>query len=228
MDNALCGGGDPGAGITSTAVPISASAVNMIKAAIFMGDPRWQYGLAYQVGTCRAGGVSPPAHVFRMTETIVANPYFSSMLALLDSSAPTRARSNPTVTPQTPTAVLATVKLPTRAMSASTANRLLPSSTASSAPATAEATPEEEILEEATMVAAATARQNGANAVAKDGLDQLAANREVLVKRRTNGTLSACKGSAMKQMHLAATLLNIGQSRDPTWLKNGNSLAENE
>ncbi|KAL2107951.1 hypothetical protein VUR80DRAFT_4446 [Thermomyces stellatus] len=56
MDNALCGGGDPGAGISDTSVPISPSAVNMIKAAIFMGDPRWQYGLAYQVGTCRAGG----------------------------------------------------------------------------------------------------------------------------------------------------------------------------
>ncbi|SPN99094.1 probable acetylxylan esterase precursor [Cephalotrichum gorgonifer] len=56
MDNALCGGGDPGAGISDTSVPISASAVSKIKAAIFMGDPRWQYGLAYQVGTCRAGG----------------------------------------------------------------------------------------------------------------------------------------------------------------------------
>ncbi|CAI4218942.1 unnamed protein product [Parascedosporium putredinis] len=39
MDNALCGGGDPGAGITSTAVPISSAAVGQIKAAIFMGDP---------------------------------------------------------------------------------------------------------------------------------------------------------------------------------------------
>jgi hypothetical protein len=203
MDNALCGGGDPGAGITSTAVPISASAVNMIKAAIFMGDPRWQYGLAYEVGTCRAGGVSPSVHVFRMMETIVANPYFSSLLALLDSSAPTRARSNPTATPRTPTAALVTVKLPTRAMSASMASRLSPSSTASLALATAGATPEEETLEGATMVAAATARQNGANAVAKGGLEQLAANREVLVKRKTNGTLSACKDSAMKQVYLA-------------------------
>ncbi|KAI5461889.1 cutinase-domain-containing protein [Mariannaea sp. PMI_226] len=56
MDNALCGGGDPGAGITDTSVPISASAVKMIKAAILMGDPRYAYGLAYGVGTCRAGG----------------------------------------------------------------------------------------------------------------------------------------------------------------------------
>lgn len=56
MDDALCGGGDPDEGISSTAVPLSASAVNMIKAAIFMGDPRYIYGLSYEVGTCRAGG----------------------------------------------------------------------------------------------------------------------------------------------------------------------------
>lgn len=58
MDNALCGGGDPGAGISDTSVPISSSAVAMIKAAIFMGDPRYEYGFTYEVGTCRAGGVS--------------------------------------------------------------------------------------------------------------------------------------------------------------------------
>ncbi|KAK3935715.1 acetylxylan esterase precursor [Diplogelasinospora grovesii] len=56
MDNALCGGGDSGAGISSTAVPISAGAVNMIKAAIFMGDPRYVAGLPYDVGTCTAQG----------------------------------------------------------------------------------------------------------------------------------------------------------------------------
>jgi acetylxylan esterase len=58
MDNAFCGGGDPNSGISDTAVPISANAVKQIKAAIFMGDPRYQYGLAYQVGTCRQSGVS--------------------------------------------------------------------------------------------------------------------------------------------------------------------------
>lgn len=57
MDNALCGGGDPGAGISDPAVPISDSAVQAIKAAIFMGDPRWVAGLAFEVGTCTAGGV---------------------------------------------------------------------------------------------------------------------------------------------------------------------------
>ncbi|KAH8682531.1 carbohydrate esterase family 5 protein [Xylariales sp. PMI_506] len=56
FDDALCGGGDTGEGYTSTAVPLSAGAVNAIKAAIFMGDPRYVYGLSYEVGTCTAGG----------------------------------------------------------------------------------------------------------------------------------------------------------------------------
>lgn len=58
MDNAFCGGGDSGAGITDTTVPISAAAIKMIKAAILMGDPRYVSGLAYGVGTCKNGGVS--------------------------------------------------------------------------------------------------------------------------------------------------------------------------
>ncbi|KAF7558262.1 hypothetical protein G7Z17_g41 [Cylindrodendrum hubeiense] len=59
FDNALCGGGDPNQGISNTAVLLSASAVNMVKAAIFMGDPRYIYGLSYEVGTCRAQGFDP-------------------------------------------------------------------------------------------------------------------------------------------------------------------------
>lgn len=57
MDAALCGGGDPNQGVTNTAVRLSASAVNMVKAAIFMGDPMFRAGLPYDVGTCAAGGV---------------------------------------------------------------------------------------------------------------------------------------------------------------------------
>jgi acetylxylan esterase len=49
MDNALCGG----AGST-----LSGNALAAVKAAIFMGDPHYVYGLSYDVGTCRAGGVS--------------------------------------------------------------------------------------------------------------------------------------------------------------------------
>ncbi|QSZ33189.1 hypothetical protein DSL72_002775 [Monilinia vaccinii-corymbosi] len=59
MDDAFCGGGDAGQGLKNTAIPIQASAVNMIKAAIFMGNPRYIYGLPYEVGTCKAQGFSP-------------------------------------------------------------------------------------------------------------------------------------------------------------------------
>lgn len=60
MDNAVCGGPDSGSGITSTTPGISASALNMVKAAIFMGSPRYVAGLSYNVGTCTAQGVSLP------------------------------------------------------------------------------------------------------------------------------------------------------------------------
>ena len=61
IDNAVCGGGDPGAGISSTAVPLTSAAQAAVKAVILMGDPRYVYGLSYEVGTCRAGGVSMPS-----------------------------------------------------------------------------------------------------------------------------------------------------------------------
>lgn len=61
MDDALCGGGDTAEGITDTSVPLSSAAVSAIKAAIFMGDPRYVSGLSYEVGTCEAGGVSSHA-----------------------------------------------------------------------------------------------------------------------------------------------------------------------
>lgn len=57
MDVALCGGGDPNQGYTNTAVQLSSSAMKMVKAAIFMGDPLYRAGLSYDVGTCAAGGV---------------------------------------------------------------------------------------------------------------------------------------------------------------------------
>jgi acetylxylan esterase len=49
MDNALCGG----AGQTLTGTALSA-----VKAAILMGNPRNFAGLPYNVGTCKAQGVS--------------------------------------------------------------------------------------------------------------------------------------------------------------------------
>ncbi|KAH6844517.1 carbohydrate esterase family 5 protein [Chaetomium sp. MPI-CAGE-AT-0009] len=56
MDNAVCGGPDSGSGITSTTPPISAAALNQIKAVILMGSPRYVAGLSYNVGTCSAQG----------------------------------------------------------------------------------------------------------------------------------------------------------------------------
>lgn len=58
MDNALCGGGDANQGLYDTSVPISDLALTMVKAAIFMGNPRYIYGLSYEVGTCTEYGVS--------------------------------------------------------------------------------------------------------------------------------------------------------------------------
>jgi acetylxylan esterase len=50
MDNAICGG----SGSTLTGAALAA-----VKVAIFMGDPHNRNGLPYNVGTCKAGGVSP-------------------------------------------------------------------------------------------------------------------------------------------------------------------------
>jgi acetylxylan esterase len=49
MDNALCGGGGS---------VLSGNALVAVKVAIFMGDPHNVAGLSYNVGTCKAGGVS--------------------------------------------------------------------------------------------------------------------------------------------------------------------------
>ncbi|PKS11354.1 hypothetical protein jhhlp_003116 [Lomentospora prolificans] len=59
FDNAFCGGGDSNSGISDTSIPISEAAQEMVKAAIFCGDPRHIAGLAYAVGTCQASGFAP-------------------------------------------------------------------------------------------------------------------------------------------------------------------------
>ncbi|KAH7255211.1 cutinase [Fusarium redolens] len=56
MDNNICGGPDSGAGVSDSSVPLSASAVQQVKAVIMLGDPRFVSGLPYGVGTCTAGG----------------------------------------------------------------------------------------------------------------------------------------------------------------------------
>lgn len=65
MDNAVCGG----AGSTLTGNALAA-----VKAAIFMGDPHNRNGLPYNVGTCKAQGVSSPSshsQVLSLTATSV-------------------------------------------------------------------------------------------------------------------------------------------------------------
>jgi acetylxylan esterase len=67
MDNALCGG----AGATLTGAALAS-----VKAAIFMGDPHNVNGLPYNVGTCRAGGVSASPSLFVvscLTKTLVCS-----------------------------------------------------------------------------------------------------------------------------------------------------------
>ncbi|KAL4862659.1 hypothetical protein BDV12DRAFT_178518, partial [Aspergillus spectabilis] len=56
LDATLCGGGVPIEGITNATVPLTSSAVDMVRAAIFMGEPLFRAGLPYSVGTCAAGG----------------------------------------------------------------------------------------------------------------------------------------------------------------------------
>lgn len=124
MDNALCGGGDSGAGITDTTVPISASAVKMIKAAILMGDPRYVSGLAYGVGTCTSGGVSLISKMPSMsTQDEHANTTSSSMPEPPALYAPAPARFSFTATPRTHIAATETTPPITSNMLASTATR---------------------------------------------------------------------------------------------------------
>ncbi|KAL5338936.1 cutinase [Aspergillus crustosus] len=56
LDATLCGGGVPIEGITNTTVPLTPSAVDMVRAAIFFGEPLFRAGLPYSVGSCVAGG----------------------------------------------------------------------------------------------------------------------------------------------------------------------------
>jgi hypothetical protein len=168
----------------------------MIKAAIFMGDPRYQYGLAYNVGTCRAGGVRTSLP-YQMTYLLTLE--HSSLPVLPASSAPTQARSSPTATPRTPTAATETMPTIISNTSASTARRLCLSSRASSTPAeevaAAVARPLRVLLSllpraEAVVAAAGHVLLSGDNAVALVGVVLHAVHQEH-ASRRTSGTRSA-------------------------------------
>jgi len=81
FDDAYCGGGDSNEGLSSTASPLSAAAQKQIKAAIFMGDPRFVAGASYEVGTCKAQGFAPRPAGFQC-------PYASNIQSYCDAADP--------------------------------------------------------------------------------------------------------------------------------------------
>ncbi|KAH8805022.1 putative acetyl xylan esterase [Xylogone sp. PMI_703] len=93
FDDAFCGGGDTNEGLSSTAIPIQASAINKIVAAIFMGDPRHIPGLSYNVGTCQASGFAPRPSGFQC-------PSASKIQSYCDSSDPYCCNGNNAATHQ--------------------------------------------------------------------------------------------------------------------------------
>jgi hypothetical protein len=122
MDDAFCGGGDTNIGLSSSAVQIQASAVSMIKAAIFMGDPRYIKGLSYDVGTCAAQGVSRSTILLHWKIILTMT---SSLQDHQDFSAHPRERSSHTVTPRIHTAAPVTMPTLINSMVTSMVNKLL-------------------------------------------------------------------------------------------------------
>ena len=59
-DNVLCGGGDLQQGVLDKSIPVSPAALDKIKAAVFMGNPRFTNGQDFNAGSCTKSGVCPP------------------------------------------------------------------------------------------------------------------------------------------------------------------------
>ncbi|KAI0481317.1 Acetylxylan esterase 2 [Xylariaceae sp. FL0804] len=76
FDNALCGNGDANQGLSSSC---SIASYNIV-AAIFMGDPKFEAGASFNVGTCSAGG-------FDETTTTCGN-YGSKLQSYCDAADP--------------------------------------------------------------------------------------------------------------------------------------------
>ncbi|CAH0022725.1 unnamed protein product [Clonostachys rhizophaga] len=75
IDNALCGG--------QGGATLSGNALKAVKAAIFMGDPHYNVGLSYNVGTCQAGGFAARPSGF------TCSPYSPSLIqSYCDSTDP--------------------------------------------------------------------------------------------------------------------------------------------
>lgn len=198
MDNAVCGGPDSGAGITTSTPGINTSALNQVKAVIMMGNPRYRAGLSYNVGTCTAYGVCSSSPFFptslRSTTYTDPSPY-SSIPALPATPAPRPPSSRTTATRPTRTAARATTQPPTKATAPSTASRPLLSSSPSSAAAAAAEVPLPTLatLLPLQPLAQGTARPSGASAVDRAGRAPPAASLGRLARLLTNGTPSASK-----------------------------------
>lgn len=123
MDNALCGGGDPSQGYPNTAVPLSAGAVSAIRAAIFMGDPRYVHGLPYNVGTCATQGVRILLKRASEIRLLTLLFFISSIPVRSASTVLMRPRSSLTAMPQTHTAATETTRILTKAMARSIASK---------------------------------------------------------------------------------------------------------
>lgn len=119
MDNAVCGGGDTNVGLTDKAVPINASAIAQIKAVILMGNPRYIPNLPYNVGTCRASGVSRSMG-FELMSGHDVNPECSLPPVHPDLFALRVIRSKTIATQQIPTAAMETTNKLTRTTAMST------------------------------------------------------------------------------------------------------------
>jgi acetylxylan esterase len=112
IDNALCGGGDPNQGLASTG---SIASYN-IKAVIFMGNPRFEVGAPYNVGTCKAGGVSRPVTSQRVLIYLTSNNRSLTLVLPVRLVALTTTRSSRTATHRIHIAATAVMRLLTRGM----------------------------------------------------------------------------------------------------------------
>jgi hypothetical protein len=131
-DNAFCGGPDSGQGYSQTTPAFSAAALNQIKAVIEMGNPRYVYGVSYQVGTCRTQGFSARPSGYSCSVSTVKSEILGPWANIRRSR---QARSRATATAPTRTAAPATMPISTKVMARNTVRLLSLSSRASSATA---------------------------------------------------------------------------------------------
>jgi hypothetical protein len=126
-DNAFCGGPDSNQGYSQTTPAFSAAALNQIKAVIEMGNPRFVYGVSYQVGTCRTKGFSARPSGYTCSVSVA---WSCPLLLSSNTELSPQARFKATATALTRTAALATTPTFTKAMARSMAKLLSPLSRA--------------------------------------------------------------------------------------------------